>query len=80
MVENFAWLPPQAFGVPHQSSPSLDHHFSVVIKSGASVLPSTYIKYLIGVLSNTTSFLLSHITQQKADAPARSCHFILPST
>jgi hypothetical protein len=39
MVENFAWLPPQTFGVPHQSSPSLDHHFSVVTKNGASVLP-----------------------------------------
>jgi hypothetical protein len=34
---------------------------------------NTYKKVLVGVLSNTMSFLLNHITQQKAESPASSC-------
>jgi hypothetical protein len=38
----------------------------------------TYRRDCVGDLSKTTSFLLSQIAQQKADAPAKVCLFNFP--
>jgi hypothetical protein len=48
------------------------------MRSQYAPMYSIYIKDLIGDLSKSTSFLLSHIAQQNTDVSTSNCHFSFP--